>query len=82
MQRESSAGLAFLPCLSVLSLHSEGHTFRSVDYSCECSMNLPYPAPGRHKSRYGTGYVFAVFDKPNNLIVEFTGTTFCQSERA
>jgi hypothetical protein len=45
-------------------------------------MNLPYPAPGRHKSRYGTGYVFAVFDKPNNLIVEFTGTTFGPSERA
>ena len=43
--------------------------------------DLPYLSPGRHKSRYGTGYVFAVFDKPDNLIVEFTGATLGPSER-
>ena len=45
-----------------------------VDNAYECTMNSKCPLPWPPQSRYTTWYAFAVFDKPNNSIVEFTGS--------
>jgi hypothetical protein len=42
------------------------------DQAYECSMNSPCPHATPPQSRYMTQYAFAVFDKPNHSVVEFT----------
>lgn len=51
-----------------------------TDQAYECTMNSPCPHATSPKSRYMTWYVFAVFDKPNNSVVEFTGIHFGPSK--
>src|SRR5271155_1110737 len=48
--------------------------WRVVDNAYECSMNSECPSPQPPESRYTTEYAFTLFDKLNNLIVEFTGS--------
>jgi hypothetical protein len=45
-----------------------------VDNAYECTANSKCPLAWPPESRYTTRYAFAVFDKPNNSIVEFTGS--------
>lgn len=44
-----------------------------IDRRYECTMNSPCPHPTPSGSRYMAEYAFAVFDKPNHSVVEFTG---------
>jgi hypothetical protein len=50
------------------------------DQAYECTMNSPCPHATPPQSRYVTQYVFAVFDKPNHSVVEFTGFQFGPSK--
>lgn len=52
-----------------------------VDNAYECSMNSPCPWPAPPESRYATRYVFVLFDKPNDSIVEFTAIHLGGSKR-
>jgi hypothetical protein len=45
-----------------------------VDNAYECTMNSKCPLSWPPESRYTTQYAFAVFDKLNDSIVEFTGS--------
>ena len=51
------------------------------DQAYECTTNSPCPHPTPRQSRYMTQYAFAVFDKPNNSVVEFTGIVFGPSKK-
>jgi hypothetical protein len=53
-----------------------------VDNAYECSMNSPCPLPVPPKSRYTAWYVFTVYDKPNNSIIEFSGAHTGSSDKA
>jgi hypothetical protein len=45
-----------------------------VDNASQCTMNSKCPLSWPLEPRSTTQYAFAVFDKPNDSIVEFTGS--------
>lgn len=50
------------------------------DQAYECTMNSACPHGTPPQSRYMTQYAFAVFDGPNDSVVEFTGIHFGPSK--
>lgn len=52
-----------------------------IDYSNECTMNSPCPVPRPQRFRYVTQYIFVIFDKRNDAIVEFRTSVFGPTEK-
>jgi hypothetical protein len=51
------------------------------DNTLECSMNSPCPLPVPQERRYGTRYLFVIFDKPHDTFIEFTGDFWGPNEQ-